>query len=71
MERESVNSSNLKSVGYDAAQQVLEIEFHEGGVYRYSGVPEEVYRALLEADSKGSYFVASIKEAYPYDRVGE
>ena len=37
MERQSVSSSNLHSVGYDQESAVLEIKFKEGGVYQYSG----------------------------------
>ena len=40
MERQHVNSSNLESVGYDPTTQTLEIEFLNGGLYQYSGVPE-------------------------------
>lgn len=64
MERESVRSSNLKSVGYDDTNQILEIEFHHGGVYRYFGVFENVYDELMSANSKGSYFSSNIKNFY-------
>jgi hypothetical protein len=30
MERESVSSSNLASIGYDAENEILEIEFNHG-----------------------------------------
>jgi hypothetical protein len=35
MDRQRVNSSNLRSVGYDEEESVLEIEFQAGPVYRY------------------------------------
>jgi len=70
MRRISVDSSNLVSVGYDAERRILEIEFHSGSVYQYSGVPESVYRDLMSADSHGLYFDREIKKAgYPYDRI--
>jgi hypothetical protein len=47
----------------------LEIEFHDGGVYRYSNVPVHVYEGLLRASSKGSYFHDRIKERYRYRKV--
>ena len=68
MERISVNSSNVSSVGYDAYSQTLEIEFNNGGVYQYSGVPESVYEGMMGADSKGKYFHANIKNTYPYNK---
>jgi hypothetical protein len=47
--RESVSSSNLASIGYDAENEILEIEFNHGGVYQYFDVPENVYVELMEA----------------------
>lgn len=32
MKRQSVESSNLASVGYDVENEILEIEFNHGGV---------------------------------------
>ena len=69
MQRQSVTSSNVRSVGYDRATQTLEMEFHSGGIYQYHGVSESEYRALVSAGSVGSYFHAHIKDRYPYTRV--
>ncbi|MFB6125419.1 MAG: KTSC domain-containing protein [Halanaeroarchaeum sp.] len=69
MKREPVESSIIESVGYDPDEQVLEIEFKEGGIYRYSEVPESVYRGLLAVDSHGSYHAEHIKHSYPFERV--
>jgi hypothetical protein len=67
MLRNRVNSSNIASVGWENG--TLEVEFHDGGVYQYSGVPEAVYRAFLNAHSKGSYFHDNIRDRYPYREV--
>ncbi|MDI3341821.1 MAG: KTSC domain-containing protein [Sphaerobacter sp.] len=70
MRRQAVESSVLRSVGYDRERETLEIEFQPGGrIYQYFGVPEEVYRELLAAPSLGQYFNEKIKGAYPYVRV--
>ena len=69
MDRLDVVSSNLKSVGYDEGSEVLEIEFSHGGVYQYSGVPPEVHRALMDADSHGKYFAAEINGRYEFTRI--
>ena len=70
MKREVVESSNLRSIGYDAEKEVLEVEFAKGGVYVYSGVPEEIYKAIMNAESKGSAFFRYIKSrGYKYERV--
>jgi hypothetical protein len=70
MVRQPVSSSNLRSVGYEPARRLLEIEFHHGGVYQYTGVPEPVYRGLMGAGSKGSYHADHIKDRYNYRRIG-
>lgn len=70
MERTSVSSSNLASVGYDATNQILEIEFNHGGVYQYSGVPLSVYEGLMSASSHGTYFDRYIKKGgYSYRKI--
>jgi uncharacterized protein len=69
MQRTAVVSSNLSSVGYDPETQVLEIEFLNGGVYQYYGVPADVYSGLMGAGSKGAYHADFIKDRYPWSRV--
>lgn len=66
---QSVVSSNLARVCYEADQMCLDITFHSGDVYRYSGVPSWVYQGLLNASSKGAYHARYIKNSYPYRRV--
>jgi len=35
MNRQTVSSSNIHSIGYDVKFQILEIEFQDGGIYQY------------------------------------
>jgi len=70
MNRISVTSSNLRSVGYDLVSKTLEIEFNNGSVYQYFDVPKSIYDGLMNAESHGKYFDANIKKAgYQYSRV--
>ncbi len=69
MNREPVNSSNLKSIGYDCERLLLAIEFHSGGVYEYQGVPEHIYSQLMGAPSMGSFFHKFIKDRYPCSKI--
>ena len=64
MERTSVSSSNISAIGYDADARVLEIEFTTGAVYQYSGVPLGEHEGFMNADSKGKYLHANIKNRY-------
>lgn len=69
MDRTPVHSSNIRSVGYDLASQTLEVEFHNGGLYQYYGVPETIYQGFMQAASKGSFFNNHIKDRYRYRRL--
>ena len=64
MEREPVQSSNLKSVGYDPDSKQLEVEFHSGAVHRYEDVPAKVHQRIMSAKSPGSYFHNNVRSAY-------
>jgi hypothetical protein len=71
MGKNPVSSSSLASVGYDVSGAVLEVEFNHGGVYQYSGVPEEVYQGLMNAGSHGTFYNEFIKKAgYPCSKIG-
>lgn len=63
-----VESSMVHAVGYDEETRCLEVVFNSGRVYCYEDVPPEVFRELLEAESKGSYMRACIIDVYPYRR---
>jgi hypothetical protein len=69
MIRTAVKSKNLKSVGYDPTTSILEIEFNSGGIYTYDSVPQEIHDALMQAQSKGSYFHTNIRKKFAYKRV--
>lgn len=69
LERQQVQSTTIRSVGYDPGSQTLEVEFHHGGTYQYETVPREIYEGLLLASSKGIYFRLHIKDCFPYRRL--
>jgi hypothetical protein len=67
MQRVPVESSSIDSVGYD--DEVLEVRFANGGVYRYFDVPPEVCLELLNATSKGRFFNRRIRGHYRCERL--
>jgi len=69
MERKRVNSSRIRSVGYDERNQVLEIEHTNGDVYQYARVSPEVHRRFMAAPNPTSYFDDKIAEEYTARRV--
>ncbi len=70
MERYNVASSNIRSVGYDPQTQTLEVEFMNGTIYQYYGVPENIYDQMMVEQSKGRFLNTYIRNQYPYSRVG-
>ncbi|GJG89852.1 hypothetical protein tb265_50330 [Gemmatimonadetes bacterium T265] len=70
VDRTPVTSSNLAAIGYDASSRTLEVEFTNGSVYQYSGVPQHVYDGLMAAKSHGTYLNQYVKKGpYPYTQV--
>lgn len=69
IQRQAVQSSNIASVGYDPSARELEVEFRNGGVYRYAGVADDTYRDFVESDSLGRHFARSIKPHHACRRV--
>jgi KTSC domain len=71
MQRVSVDSSSIASIGYAREQQVLELEFRQSGeVYQYFDVPADEHTSFLAAESKGTYLNLHFKpRQYRYHRV--
>jgi hypothetical protein len=51
-------------VGYDDSTKILEIEFHTGLVYQYSGVPPKVYADLMHSNEVGKYFSEKVRTRF-------
>lgn len=61
--RRPVQSSSITSIGYAAQTQTLEVEFKNGSVYQYFGVPAAIYQGLMTAESHGHYLDQYVKKA--------
>jgi hypothetical protein len=71
LEKQPVKSRILRSVGYNDSTKILEIEFHTGLVYQYSGVPPKVYADLMHSGSEiGKYFSEKVRPKFPAKQVG-
>lgn len=64
-----VDSAAISAIDYDAERAKLLVRFVSGEHYVYVGVPGEVHRSFLEADSKGRFFHAEIRDRYPFNRL--
>lgn len=69
MARVDLQSSLLNAATYQDQSAFLELEFRGGAIYRYLGVPEQVYRELLSAESKGRYFNQRIRNRFTYVQI--
>ena len=69
MERQSVSSSNLRSIGYDHSSSTLEVEFNNGSIYQYFDVPQHIYSEIMSAGSHGQYLAQNIKGVYRYSKI--
>jgi hypothetical protein len=69
MVRVDLQSTSLNAATYQEQRAILELEFQSGAVYRYLGVPEPIYRELLNAESKGRYFNQRIRNRFPYAKI--
>lgn len=64
-----VDSTAIRTIDYDHERSKLFVRFESGARYVYVGVPVEVCRSFLDADSKGRFFQAEIRDQYPYNRL--
>lgn len=67
--RSPVDSTSLASIGFSPEHNVLEIEFRNGLVYAYFGVPQALHDELLAAKSKGTFMNRFIRGHFPHQRV--
>lgn len=69
IDRQIVQSSMFASIGYDEDNQILQVEFKNGDVWNYTGVPFDVYTNMMDSDSIGKYFLSDIKGKYETEKL--
>ena len=67
MKLNEVVSSNIKKIGYEGTDLI--VEYKSGVQYRYKDVPQELYEGLSQAESKGRFMNANIKGKFEYERI--
>jgi hypothetical protein len=71
MDRDTVGSSMIASIGYDQSSGTVEVEYRSNGqVWQYYDVPESTYNDVRAAGSLGKAFNAMIKKHFREARVG-
>lgn len=64
-----VTTDAIIDISYDRERAKLVVAFDDGGRYVYVGVPGEVHRCLLEADSMLGFFAHEIRDRYPFNKL--
>ena len=64
MDRRTIRGGRLKSAGYDAHEQLLEIEFVDGTLKTFKAVPAEVWRRFVASPNPASFYADRIEEEY-------
>lgn len=65
---QSVQSSNIQSVGYDETTSSMYVKY-SSGTYKYDNVDKKVYEDLLSSDSKGRFMNENIKGQFNYSKM--
>lgn len=65
----AVKSANVASIGHNAIEQILALEFINDTLYYYLDVPRYHYDELLRVPSIGSYLHRNLKGHYRYVRI--
>jgi hypothetical protein len=69
MNWQPIESKLLTSAAFDTDNSILYLRFRSGDVYRYFDFPAEQYQQFLNADSRGRYFLANIRNQFRYERL--
>ena len=67
-----LDSRVLAAAAYDEQKQILHLRFRKtGDVYRYFEFQAADYQALLDAESRGRFFLAHIRDHFRYERLAK
>lgn len=62
-------SSHLQSYDYDPDSQTLTVQFQNGAIYQYTGVPQNEYYNFQQNGGSGTYFHSKIRNQYPATKI--
>jgi hypothetical protein len=69
MQRQTIHTGQIRSVGYDPMAAILEIEFANGDVYDYFNVPSGVFEHLMVTPLKEEFVRAYVQNSFPVRKV--
>lgn len=63
-----LESSLFRAARYSEGEQLLDLEFRNGAIYRYFGLPPDQYAEFMKADSHGAHFNRYIVGHFPEEQ---
>lgn len=65
-------SSTISKITEDRLREAVIVEFKAGGIkYEFYGIPDEVVKEMISAESVGSYFQKHIRNGgYEFTKLG-
>ena len=67
-----LESKMFSSAAYDPDRQILYLRFRKASdVYRYFEFPVTDYQAFLDSESKGRFFLAHVRDRFPFERMAK
>jgi hypothetical protein len=69
MNRTEVKSSLFKSIGYSPTDEILEVEFANGGIYQYRNFSIHHWTQFRQQESLGRYFSQNIRSKFSAKKV--
>jgi len=65
----ATTSSTILRIWYEPNDESLFVTFVGGKTYAYEGVPGQLCRSFLAAESRGRFFNVHIRDRYPHRLV--
>lgn len=62
-------SEALAAAEYETGRGILRVAFRDQTAYEYTGVPAQLYEALVNVSSKGAYFNRTIRGCFPHKEI--
>lgn len=62
-------SSHLQAYDYDPNSETLTVQFVNGAIYQYAGVPLTEFHNLAQSGGGGTYFWTKIRDRYPTTKL--
>jgi len=69
----AIQSDNVRAAGYDSDSMVMTVQFDNGALYEYYGVPADIWNSFITAQphpwSQVGY-PRLVQGGFPYKRIG-